>query len=134
MTDAHATKDEFLALSDLLAIAGALAVAVMGLLLMIQAADNAMAFHGALFAAAGFAAGSFLIGKAFDNGTLAGANFRRDASFYNDAVVKVATIATVFWGIVGFLVGVVIAWQLAIPATGASRMKTAPGTARRRGS
>ena len=34
---------------------------------------------------------------------------------YNDEVVKLFTIATVFWGIVGFLVGVFIAFQMAFP-------------------
>ncbi|MFO1127123.1 MAG: cytochrome-c oxidase, cbb3-type subunit I [Rhodospirillales bacterium] len=34
---------------------------------------------------------------------------------YDDDVVRMFTIATVFWGVVGFLVGVVIAWQLAFP-------------------
>jgi cytochrome c oxidase cbb3-type subunit I len=35
---------------------------------------------------------------------------------YNDDVVKKFTIATIFWGIAGFVVGVLIAWQLAFPA------------------
>jgi cytochrome c oxidase cbb3-type subunit 1 len=35
---------------------------------------------------------------------------------YNDAVVKKFVIATVFWGVIAFLVGVVIASQLAWPA------------------
>jgi cytochrome c oxidase cbb3-type subunit 1 len=34
---------------------------------------------------------------------------------YEDSVVRLFTIATVFWGLVGFLVGVVIAFQLAFP-------------------
>ena len=34
---------------------------------------------------------------------------------YNDGVVKAGTIATVFWGVVGFLAGVYIAFQLAFP-------------------
>ena len=34
---------------------------------------------------------------------------------YNEEVVRLFVIATVFWGIVGFLVGVVIALQLAFP-------------------
>jgi len=37
------------------------------------------------------------------------------AQAYNEDVVRWFTIATVFWGIVGFLVGVVIAFQLAYP-------------------
>jgi cytochrome c oxidase cbb3-type subunit I len=35
---------------------------------------------------------------------------------YMDGVVRAGVIATTFWGIVGFLVGVVIAFQLAFPA------------------
>jgi cytochrome c oxidase cbb3-type subunit 1 len=38
------------------------------------------------------------------------------ANEYNDGVVRAGVIATTFWGIVGFLVGVVIAFQLAFPA------------------
>ena len=38
-----------------------------------------------------------------------------DANAYFDEVVKYGTIATVFWGVVGFLVGVVVALQLAFP-------------------
>jgi cbb3-type cytochrome oxidase subunit 1 len=34
---------------------------------------------------------------------------------YNERVVRQFTIATVFWGIVGFLVGVYIALELAFP-------------------
>ncbi|HBD90957.1 MAG TPA: cytochrome-c oxidase, cbb3-type subunit I, partial [Gemmobacter sp.] len=35
---------------------------------------------------------------------------------YNDGVVRAGVIATAFWGAVGFLVGVVIAFQLAFPS------------------
>ena len=38
-----------------------------------------------------------------------------DTSGYMDDVVRYGVIATVFWGIVGFLVGVIIAAQLAWP-------------------
>ena len=34
---------------------------------------------------------------------------------YNDDVIKKFTLATVFWGVAGFLVGVWIAWELAFP-------------------
>ncbi len=39
-----------------------------------------------------------------------------DASGYADDVIRAGVIATGFWGVVGFLVGVVIALQLAYPA------------------
>ncbi len=35
---------------------------------------------------------------------------------YNDGVIRAGVIATIFWGIAGFLVGVIIAAQLAFPA------------------
>ena len=38
------------------------------------------------------------------------------ANEYLDGVVRAGVIATTFWGVVGFLVGVVIAFQLAFPA------------------
>ncbi|WCT76877.1 cytochrome-c oxidase, cbb3-type subunit I [Novosphingobium humi] len=38
-----------------------------------------------------------------------------DASKYYDDVIRWGVIATVFWGVAGFLVGVVIAFQLAYP-------------------
>ncbi|HPF78044.1 MAG TPA: cytochrome-c oxidase, cbb3-type subunit I [Alphaproteobacteria bacterium] len=37
------------------------------------------------------------------------------ATGYNDDVVRLFTLATIFWGIVGFLVGILIAAQLAFP-------------------
>lgn len=37
-----------------------------------------------------------------------------DKSGYFDEVVRYGIIATTFWGIVGFLVGVIVAFQLAI--------------------
>ncbi len=39
----------------------------------------------------------------------------RAETAYNEDVIRLFTIATIFWGIVGFLVGVYIAFQLAYP-------------------
>ncbi|MEQ9134304.1 MAG: cytochrome-c oxidase, cbb3-type subunit I [Thalassobaculum sp.] len=39
-----------------------------------------------------------------------------DGVAYNDGPIRLAVIAAVFWGLAGFLVGVVIAFQLAFPA------------------
>jgi cytochrome c oxidase cbb3-type subunit 1 len=39
-----------------------------------------------------------------------------DQSAYMDGVIRAGVIATSFWGVVGFLVGVVIAFQLAFPS------------------
>ncbi len=38
-----------------------------------------------------------------------------DAVDYNDSIVRYGVIATAFWGVVGFLVGLIIALQLAFP-------------------
>ncbi|MFN6951594.1 MAG: cbb3-type cytochrome c oxidase subunit I, partial [Albidovulum sp.] len=38
------------------------------------------------------------------------------ANEYNDGVVRAGVIATALWGVVGFLVGVTVAFQLAFPA------------------
>ena len=38
-----------------------------------------------------------------------------DPNTYMDGPVRYGVIATAFWGVVGFLVGVVIAFQLAFP-------------------
>ncbi len=44
-----------------------------------------------------------------------GETAKADASLYDDEVIRWGVIATVFWGIVGFLAGLVIATQLAFP-------------------
>lgn len=36
--------------------------------------------------------------------------------YYNNTIIKYGVIASAFWGIAGFLVGDVLAWQLAFPA------------------
>lgn len=43
-------------------------------------------------------------------------NAQGEKPIYNDDIVKLFTLATVFWGIVGFTVGVFIALQMAFPA------------------
>ncbi|KAA5603476.1 cytochrome-c oxidase, cbb3-type subunit I [Roseospira marina] len=40
---------------------------------------------------------------------------RSDGTFYAEGAIRLFVLAAVFWGIVGFLVGDVIAWQLAFP-------------------
>ncbi|MBY5606298.1 cytochrome-c oxidase, cbb3-type subunit I [Rhizobium leguminosarum] len=45
----------------------------------------------------------------------AGQRRKVDVSGYFDEVIRYGLIATVFWGVVGFLVGVIIAMQLAFP-------------------
>ncbi len=78
--------------------------------------DQVMAFHttlGALFAAAGV----FYIFRHYLNqgGTSAPAEIDGKPNYFMGPV-KFATVISMFWGIAGFLVGVIIASQLAWPA------------------
>jgi cytochrome c oxidase cbb3-type subunit 1 len=71
--------------------------------------DGVMSFHAILFALYALAGAILLITGC--NGSAA-----RSDSFYSDNVVKAGVIATVFWGVVGFLIGDILAWQLSYPA------------------
>jgi cytochrome c oxidase cbb3-type subunit 1 len=68
-----------------------------------------MAIHAAIFTVAAVLAVFALIKHHFDDGQGAA------GEGYNDAIVRAGVIATVFWGLVGFLAGVFIALQLAFP-------------------
>ena len=87
--------------------------AVFGLFLMAGSTDSVMAFHGFLFVAFCALGVFWLIGRHFDtakDAAIAPAEVR-----YNDAVVRAGVIASTFWGVVGFIVGLVVALQLAFP-------------------
>ena len=77
-----------------------------------QAVDAVTSFHAAIFAAAFYLA-LYPIGKQ----VVTGVTNRPvgDKLEYNDGPIKAAAIASMFWAIVGFLVGLVIALQLAFP-------------------
>jgi cytochrome c oxidase cbb3-type subunit 1 len=89
----------------------ALTALVLGLWMAERSAlvDGVMSFHAILFALFALAASVLLIGGY--NGSAA-----RARTFYSDNVVKAGVIATVFWGVAGFLIGDILAWQLSYPA------------------
>ena len=93
-----------------LAKAGTIAIFVLGLIWALVTAahawDRPMQVHALLFVV------FFAIGIA----QLAAFRPPADRSHYNVKIVKYGVVASVFWGIVAFLVGVVIALQLAFPA------------------
>ena len=97
------------AFSDILALAAAIGCIMLGLLFAVAGRDEAIAFHGWVFAAAAAIAAVYLFKYTFESSETS------DETGYFDGPVRVATIATVFWGVVGFLVGDLIAWQLAYP-------------------
>jgi cytochrome c oxidase cbb3-type subunit 1 len=97
-------------LCEILAMAAMAAGGFLALYLTARADDPVMAFHAALFAAAAVL------------GVIGVANFRlqrQDGTTpregYNDGVIRAGVIASMAWGIVGFLAGLYIALQLAFP-------------------
>ncbi len=90
----------------------------LGLILMIVIAgkthDGAMQFHAYLLAAAALVAIAAIVNRFLDRQETDA--WRTGESGYNLGVVKLATVAAVFWGLVSFLAGLVIALQLAYPA------------------
>src|SRR6478672_471391 len=103
--------EERAAFADAMTMIGACAGAAIGLVVMLGSRDAGMAFHGLLFVVAGVLGAVMVLKGSFDSESASAA---RDE--YMDGPIKVATIAAVFWGIAGFVVGDVIAWQLAFPA------------------
>ena len=83
----------------------------MALFLAARAQDPVFAIH-AWIALAAIAVAIVWRARAYEPGATA----ERDDGKYLDGVVRAGVIATVFWGVVGFLVGLVIALQLAFPA------------------
>lgn len=107
-------REELRAFSDAMAVLGVFAVICVGLWFMLQSSDSAMRFHGAVFALAGIVVGLIILLGFIDGRTdsLTGS----DASqIYNDGPIKFATVASIFWGVAGFLVGDILAWQMAYP-------------------
>lgn len=98
-------------MDDILFRAGAwLLLGLLALLAAASAIDHGFAVQ------MGIVAGAALIAAA---GTMRGASNPYPAAAprnrYDDEVIRWGVIATVFWGVVGFLVGLVIASQLAFP-------------------
>ncbi len=87
--------------------------ALLGAFLAINAVDTGILAHGlliGLFCAVGFI---WVIKRGTDTGGTV--DPAAGDMPYNDALVRAGVIASTFWGVVGFLVGLVIALQLAFP-------------------
>ncbi len=91
-------------------------LALVALLAFAKAEDALFGFHALIFMIAALIAAAVALRRLkFDaDGNVV--TTAADDGFYLDGVVRAGLIATVFWGVVGFLVGVVIASQLAFPA------------------
>ena len=83
--------------------------AILALIATALTDDPAFRFHGyILMAASVLALSAMTIG-------IAHGRFRSDPGRYQDGVIRAGVIATMFWGVVGMTVGVLIASQLAWP-------------------
>lgn len=96
---------------------GWMLVAVLALLAVAVSADWGFSVHMGIVAVAALVALWMMIDRA-DYASLARGIVpdRPDESRYDDAPIRWGVIATVFWGIAGFLAGLYIALQLAFPA------------------
>ena len=81
---------------------------ILGLFLSANAVDTPFYVHTLIFAAA-CVLGIFGTVRAYFD------NFGRERTGYNDAIIRAGIVASMFWAIVGLLVGVYIALELAFP-------------------
>ena len=93
-----------------------LAALLVAMVMFVNAADTGFAIHMAIFALAAIV--GLVISLRNSDYKLAAAGHKPvlDQSRYDDDLVRTGVILTTFWGCVGFLVGLVIALQLAFPA------------------
>src|SRR5690606_27165716 len=89
-----------------------LAVLILALSGAANAIDPAFRAHAWMFAAAAFLGLAGLL--TWHEGPRSAAS-RFDPTYYEDGVVKAGIVATMFWGIAGFLAGLVAALQLTWP-------------------
>ena len=85
------------------------ALAVMMFVLATRAVDQAMGIHATIFAIAFFSSAVFLGDRALKAGQVSA------PEGYNDDIIKAGVILSMFWGLVGFLVGLIIALELCFP-------------------
>lgn len=103
------THTEKSALGDAMAVLSAVVFAIVGLAWGLGSPDPAMAFHGWVLTATAAIAAIYVLSQMFKDRV-------PDSSGYVDGPIRFAILASIIWGIAGFLVGDIIAWQLAFPA------------------
>lgn len=101
------TRAEWRALMDAAAAGLSLLCLAVGLVYALGSPDPAMQFHGLTFAAGALLSCAFVFPEML--------NPQRPTEKYFDGPIRFTVIAAVFWGIAGFLVGDIIAWQLSFP-------------------
>lgn len=89
---------------------------LLALMIVANTTSSPMAFHGYVMILAFIFGIIGVFNLGFGKGGNVDAKLSPAGVYYNDGVVKAGVIAAVFWGVTGFLVGDIIAWQLAFPA------------------
>jgi len=90
--------------------------AVLGLILAANAVDTAIYAHGLLLFVASVLAGFAVLKKGQSVVAEHASDGVGGTTVYNESIVRFGVVVSTFWGVVGFLVGLVIALQLAFPA------------------
>jgi cytochrome c oxidase cbb3-type subunit 1 len=90
--------------------------AVLGLILAANAVDTAIYAHGLLLFVASVLAGFAVLKKGQSVVAEHASDGAGGTTVYNESIVRFGVVVSTFWGVVGFLVGLVIALQLAFPA------------------
>jgi cytochrome c oxidase cbb3-type subunit 1 len=106
------TAVERRAFADAISVLGCAVGVAIGALLLIGTREGAMALHGTFFVLACLIGGGIILTKSFGSEKTSAAS---DDGYF-DGPIKVATVAAVIWGVAGFAVGDLIAWQMAFPA------------------
>ena len=102
-------RNQRVAYEDAFALLGVVLVVAVAVAEIVATQDPVMLFHAWLLLLSAAGAGAWIM---YANP----AGFSREpAKGYNDTVVKADVVASMFWGIAGFLAGDMIAWQLAYP-------------------
>ncbi|MEO7689050.1 MAG: cytochrome-c oxidase, cbb3-type subunit I [Sphingomonas sp.] len=99
----------------LLRAGGWLLIALFALLMSANAIDHGFAVQMVIVASAAFLAAVWTMRGAGNAALASGGSLPAPRDRYDDEVIRWGVIATVFWCVVGLLVGVVIASQLAFP-------------------
>jgi cytochrome c oxidase cbb3-type subunit 1 len=102
-------REEVRALSDGAALLGAVLSGAIGLVWAVAGKDTGMVMSGAILVIASAMVAVYLID------VFRGKAPPVEETGYADGVIRAGVVATVFWGLAGFLVGDIIAWQLAFP-------------------
>ena len=106
---ASVKREELHAFSDGAALLGVAVCAVIGFAWAAAGRDPGIVLAGSILMIAAAMSGVYLLDR------FRGKAPPVDETGYADGVIRAGVIATVFWGIAGFLVGDLIAWQLAYP-------------------